>query len=385
MGKIKTFLRRYYILSKRLLKKPAFIIILALVPLLVLATTIISEEGDSGVLTVALAVEDKNDEISNEIVNSFINSDSIIRFKLCKSPKTAKEMVKSGEADSAWIFKDRLEERIRDFVNLSHPSNAFVTIIQNEETVMLRLAHEKLNTALYPYIAKAVYRQSVGNSSADVSHLSKEELDRYYDTMEVEGEDLFDFVYADNALIPDGNDDSNFIVSPMRGLLAIMILLAGIAVSMFYMNDEARGAFDRLPRGTGFSFSVIYHTTAVAMVGLVAYATLAITGIAQNWYELPILIIYCISIVGFSMCLRLLLRNVRLFGAIAPLLTVVTAVLCPIFISGINVPLIQILLPTFHYMHIFTNRAFILYMAIYSAILFALAFLLHSLKLKQKK
>ena len=385
MKKIETFFRRYFILSKRLLKKPAFIVILILVPLLVVAMTAISKKEDTGILTIALAMEDKNDEIASEIVDDFSNTESLMLFKVCKSPKEAQKMVESGEADAAWIFKDNLEERIRDFVNLSHKHNAFVTVIQRQKNVALMLSHEKLNSALYPHIAKAVYRQSVGNSSVDISDLSKEELDEFYDTMEVEGEDLFDFVYADNALIPDRQENSNFIISPIKGLLAIMILLSGIAVSMFYMHDEAKGAFDRLPRGTGFSFSLIYHTAAVAMVGLVAYITLLVTGIALDWYELPLLILYCICTVGFCMCLRLLLRDMRLFGAIAPVLIVVTAVLCPIFISGIKLPFVQILLPTFHYMMVYTNRAFIIYMSLYSIALFALSLFLHSLKLKQKR
>lgn len=387
MNKIKTFIRRYFILSKRLLKKPAFIIILLLVPLLVAATAIISKEGDSGIMTIALAMEDEEDPIASEIVEKLTEEKSLIRFELCKTPESAERRVKSGKADAAWIFRDNIEERIKEFVNLSHTINASVTVVQREiENVSLRLSHEKLNEALYPYIAKALYRQTLNGSSIDLSELSPEELDEFYDKMEVEGADLFEFVYANTALSDKSEEeDSSFIISPIKGLLAIMILLAGVAVSMFYMNDEARGAFDRLPKGTGFSFSLIYHMAAVFMVGVVAYITMAATGMADEWYELPILLIYCICTTGFCMCLRLLIRDMRLFGTIAPLLIVVTAVLCPIFISAPKVHIVQIFLPTFHYMTVYTNKAFILYMSIYSVLLYVAAFFLHSLKLKQIK
>ncbi len=388
MKRIKTFFRRYFILTKRLLKKPSFIIILLLVPILVAATSIISKDGDSGILTIALAMEDKDDKIASEIVTAFTEDESLVRFHLCDTPDEAEDMVSAGSADAAWIFASNLDEKIDDFINLKHSNNAFVKVVQSTDSVALRLAHEKLNTSLYPHLSLAIYRQYLGDTSLDFSDFSQEEIDEFYNSMEVEGEDLFNFVYANAIGNPeeeekDGN--SSLVLSPIKGLLAIMILLSGIAVSMFYMHDEARGVFDRLPRGTGFSFSVIYHAAAVAMVGLVAFITLAVSGIAPHWYELPILVLYCICTVGFCMCLRMLLGDIRLFGTLAPLLIVITAVLCPIFITAPRVPIVQIILPTFHYIHSFTNKNFVFYMAIYSVILYVLAFVLHSLRLKQKR
>lgn len=386
---IKTFFKRYFILSKRLLKKPGFVAILLLVPILVAAMTIMAKNGDSGIVTVALVAEDKKDATANEIIAKLTADKSLIRFKTCKSDDEAVAMVEDGSADAAWIFKADFDNQIRDFINLMHTRNAPVKIVQREESVSLRLSHEKLNTVLYPYLTRAIYNHSLTSSSeVDASKLSKEEIDAFYDEIDAEGEDLFEFVYSNavgNPSEPEDKDSSSLILSPLKGLLAIMILLSGIAVSMFYMQDEARGVFDRFPRGTGFSFSLIYHAAAVVMVGIAAFIALAVTGIAPNWYELPILLLYCACTVGFCMCLRMIIGDIRLFGTLAPLLIVVTAVLCPIFIAAPGVPAVQIFLPTFHYMISFTNKFFILYMGIYTAVLYLLAFALHSLRLKQRK
>ena len=57
----KTFLRRCFILSKRLFKKPGFVIILLFIPLLVICMNIMAGSGDSGVITIALAKLSPND------------------------------------------------------------------------------------------------------------------------------------------------------------------------------------------------------------------------------------------------------------------------------------------------------------------------------------
>lgn len=389
MGKITTFIRRYFILSKRLLRKPGFVAILLLVPVLVAAMGIAARNGDSGVVTIALAMQDNDDTIANEIVDGLTGEDSLIRFERCDSPADASALVEEGSADAAWIFNDDLQRRIAKFAGHTHQNNAFVAVIQREESVFLRLSHEKLNAALYPYISMAVYSDYVLDNVVNISELSEEEIREFYLSVNAEGADLFDFVYAD----PDGEggeiadtSGANFLVSPLRGLLAIMVVLGGVAVAMFYMQDEARGAFDRLPRGTGFSFSAVYHSAAVIMVAVVVFIALLMTKMTVGAaYELLALFIFCMCTVGFCICLRLLLRDIRLFGAVVPILIVVMAVLCPIFFKAPNIPIVQYLLPTYYYIRAFSSTRFVWYMAIYTAVLFVVAFALHSLRAKQKR
>lgn len=389
MAKIKMFFRRYFILSKRLLKRPGFLAILLLVPILVGAMGIAADNGDSGVLTVALAMQDQEDKTAREIVDGLLRKDSLIRFEFYDTSKDAADAVRGGKADAAWIFSSNIEEKIEKFVNHTHKNNAFVAVIQREESVFLRLAHEKLNATLYPYISLAAYREAAGSVIVDISELSNDQIDEFYYAVDAGGEELFDFVYLNgNGALGESDEKSasSFLLSPLRGLLAITVLLAGVAVAMFYLQDEARGAFDRLPVGTGFSFSVIYHASAVIMLGAVVLLALLIMGMASAlWYEILSLTLYCVAVVGFCICLRLLLRDIRLFGAAAPLLVVITAVLCPIFFKAPNIPAIQYLLPTYYYVRAFSNSNFIWYMAIYCVLLYAVGFVLHSLRLKQRR
>ena len=268
------------------------------------------DKGDSGIVTVALAMEDNDDSTAREIVDSFMEDDNLIRFILCETPSEANAKVETGKADVAWIFQDNLGERIEKFANNSRANNSFVNIVQRESNMFLNMSCEKLNSAIYPYLSKALFL----NSSRDkLDKITDEELEKIYDSINAEGDDLFEFVYASQNepdKLREGGDTS-FLVSPLRGFLAIMVVLGGVAVAMFYMNDEEHGVFDRFPRSAGFSFSVAYHTSAVVMVALVMFAAIFIMKISRGvGYELLALAIYSIAVVGFCMCLRLLLRNI---------------------------------------------------------------------------
>lgn len=388
MEKLKTLLRQYIILTKRLFKKAGFIVILLLVPLSALAIGIISKDSDGGVISVAVAMQDNNDAIASEIVEKLLESYSLIHFERCDSPDAAKEAVENGQADAAWIFAKDLEEKIADFAYHPHKSNAFVAVIQREENILLKLSQEKLSSVIYPYMSLAAYREAAGNKLI-LSELSQNELDRFYSSVNADGEELFDFVYKNSLGDSDGASEESrgsLILSPLRGLFAIMILLAGIAVSMFYMQDEARGAFARLHRGTGFSFSLIYHATAVLTVSAAVLLALISTDLSIGlWRETLTLLLYSASVVGFCTCLRLVLKDIRIFGTLAPLLTVITAVLCPIFIPTPKIPIVQYLLPTYYYIKVFSNKDFAWYMLIYCVAVNLIAFLLHGIKMNKSR
>ena len=78
--KLKTLFRRWLILNKRLLKKPSFVVILLLIPLLVGAMGIASTGEDVGLFTVALAAQDNEDELAQKVISSLTNGSQLFHF-----------------------------------------------------------------------------------------------------------------------------------------------------------------------------------------------------------------------------------------------------------------------------------------------------------------
>ena len=200
MSRINEFLKRYLIFTKRLLLKKSFLTILLLVPLLVGAFEIAVKHGDSGIITVALAAEDSQDELAREIVADIMDDDNeFVRFVLCDSPSDATSDVETGVADVAWVFKDNLENRIEKFVNHTHKNNYFVTVIQRESNnTFLSISSEKLNSVIYPHISRAMFFAA---GKDKVSEVTDEELEELYSAINAEGTELFDFVYAKENVI----------------------------------------------------------------------------------------------------------------------------------------------------------------------------------------
>jgi len=371
--------KRAVLLNKRLLKKPSFLVILLLVPILVLLLGAAAREG-SGMLTVALAMQDKNVPTTNAIVSELLGDSGLVHFIDAGSPKTAQALLEQGKADAAWIFPEEMQKKIDAFAAFPNERNGFVAVIQREESVFLRLSHEKLNRVLYPYLSLALCENYVYKNILTVDTLSKEQLKSYYDAVNAEGEDLFAFVYA-NGETPADTENANYLLSPVRGLLAVMLVLGGLAAVIFYMQDEAAGVFDRLPRGKRFWFSVGYPAVAVVDMALAVFAALGLAGLLLDvWYEAAVLLLYGIISAGFCMGLRLLLPDGRILAVAMPVLAAAMIVLCPIFINPPTLPVLQYLLPSYHYLNAVYEPKYIGHMAVYAAAVYGLDWLLYRIR-----
>ena len=380
MKKFMTFIRRFFILNKRLLKKPAFLSILLLIPILVCALAIASDGGENGVLTVSLAAFDYSDPLASEIIDDLQNERGLVRFIKTENPAQAQALVESGKADAAWIFPDQMKKKIDEFVSFPNPRNAFVAVIQREDNILLKISHEKLNAVLYPYLSLALTENYVYVNIISQQELDESTLKEFYDAVSAEGDDLFKLTYSSDQGSVNG-ESANYLLSPVRGLMAVAILLCGFAAAMFYMRDEEMGTFDRMPIKRRFFFSLGYHSVAVTDIALIALVTLLITGLSVGFLrELFAMIVYILITVGFCIGLRLLCRDIRILGALAPVITVVSTVLCPIFFISPDLPIIQYLLPTYYYVNAIYKPEFLGFALIYAVIIYGADYLIYRMR-----
>ena len=381
MNKIITFFQRFLILNKRILKKKVFLFILLLIPLSV-ASLAIASTGDAGIITIALSAEDLTDPTASAVISDLTNSDSLIRFIVTDSPKDAIDFVESGEADGAWIFPEDMAERVEEFANFASDRNSFVLIIQREDSIFLKLSHEKLNSALYPYISLSFCEDYIYDNLLTTDEISSQTIKEYYDSIKAEGADLFQLVYASGGVNEDA-DGENYLLSPARGLMAILVMLGGLAAAMFYTSDESCGVFDRMPKGKRFAFAIEYHAVAVLDVAVAAFIAILIGGFSVSFfYELASILLYVIAVVGACMLLRLVFYDIRVLGSIIPALAIIMAVVCPIFINLQNIPVLQYLLPPFYYLKSIHRPEFLGYMAIFSAVTYAASYALYRVRTK---
>ena len=355
-------------LSKRLYKKPTFLAILLLIPLLVLGYTA-AADGDSGMITVALAQEGQ-DQLAREVMEGFDGSSQLIRYTLCHSPEEAKALVQGGKADMAWLFPDEMQAKLAAFLQQPTEKNALVTVLVREDDVSLRLAREKLSGMLFSQLSRLLYLSFVRQNVPELSHLSDGELMDYYRTQDIT-EDLFAFDEANASMV--SVQTVHYLTAPVRGLLAVVILLCGMATAMYYIQDSALGVFGWVSTRRLPAVELGCQLVSLVNVSAAVLLTLILAGQSSSFLrELSVTALYCLCCAGFCMLLRRLCGNLRIMGVLLPLLVVVMLLVCPVFFDLAMFRSLQYLFPPTYYVNAIYNIKYLLFMVLHTAGSFSL-------------
>ncbi len=354
----------FWLLTQRLYKKPTFLVILLLIPALVLAYGAAAKE-DSGMITVALAQKD-NDPLAQAMIQSLDGSSQLIRCQICDDAKTAEDLVRGGKVDMAWIFEGNLEEKIRAFVDQPKKKNALATVLLREDSSTLRLAREKLSGTLYHALSQEIYLSYIRENVPEFETLSEEALAQYYSSQEMT-DTLFVFNDADASL--ENTQTVHYLTAPVRGLLAVVIALCGMATAMYYMEDRRRGIFSWVSVRLRPAVELGCQLVSLVNVTAVVLLALALSGQAGGLLaELAAGLLYCLCCAVFSMLLRRLCGSVRVLATLTPLLVVVMLVVCPVFFDLGFLRPFQILLPPTYFIQSVYNAKYLLYCAGYTGV-----------------
>ena len=359
-------LRRILLLTKRLFKKPGFIVILALSFLLSGALCSFCDDGGS-VLKVAVALSDPDDGFSKRVAKRLLEADSIIEFSLL-SPEKAIEAVKSGEIDEAWIIPENIQAAIEKFFL---ERTAIVTVVRGRQDITSLISSERLSAAIYPEMSFEIYENFVlsyypDNFDKDLLKKSYEEafkLGKLIETETVESEPL--------------EDAFDFLGASVRGIVSLLVLFAGLSAQMYFLDDREKGCFDSMGSGKRFSFNLITVQSACLSCAAVCFASLALFGYFQKellWEGLSYLI-YSACSCGFCMVLGALVRKTSVLGVLIPFVVLLGLFATPVFFDFKFLRPVSVLLPCHWYLQTAANASMALYAVCYSALTIAAAYL----------
>lgn len=325
----------FYLLQKRLLKKKSFLIILFLVPAAVLLLTQSAKE-DAGMLNILLCAEEDSGTIAEHIVDKLLEEPSVIHFERVNSPERAKEMVEENEADAVWIFQDDYK----------------VTIVQAKEDSLLELTANKLLGEVFPYVSYDILASFLEEKIPGFD-MTEEELRGYYETTRVKGS-LFRFSYVNGEDATQDIENLNqqsYLLLPIRGLLALFVLLCGLAAAMFYMQDEKKKMFATMPIKHRYLFALGYHGIAVFDGAVATFAALLFTGtFTKPCREIMLMAVYGLLVTVFCNLLRMLCRKKEILGVLMPMLLLLSMAICPVFFFTRKLKQLQYLLPPYYYL-----------------------------------
>jgi len=370
---MKRIFKWFWMLSKRLYKKPSFLVLMLLVPLCVTLFAGTAQQS-SGFVHIALARELDDDPVATAIMNDLLTEEGLIRFSQM-SRQAALEAVQTGQADEAWIFPENTENKLQDFA--AGKEEYIVKTVTLEETVSVKLAREKLSAAVYAYCAKAYYVDYVRSEFSQLKHLSDRELEIRFEEVKV-NEELF--VYG-NPADTSGVQAVNYLTSPIRGLLAVLMLLCGVAATLYYLQDEAAGTFAWVRQSKKGLTALCCIVTATVNISAVLLLSLAFSGLAGNVFrEVGALLLYSLCCGAFCVLLKQIFPTIRSCAAIVPLIAVVMLGLCPVFFDFREWYILQHIVPPTYYINASYDGKYLLYMLAYIPACLGVAFLLSGLR-----
>lgn len=361
------------LMQKRLLKKNSFIIILLIVIPLIISFRICLKQK-SGMLTVALTSQ-KNTLPSatvKQIFTELHDTVSAINFIDCSSESQARDLVQQKKADTAWIFDSDFDSRIEKSGDKGNVLPV-VTIVQGEDTVFLAYIREILCSKIFPYFSYAAYSSY---ARKNIPALTESELSSQYKKKSYVP-DLFCLEASGGQ-----NVSQAFLMSPLRGMLALWLMMCAFAAILYYIQDYNQGCFIWFKNNQSLLFNLKISLIPIFDCAIIMFAAVMCAGIRVSLlYEIASLLLLVLSSILFANLVRYLTINNSIFCASIPIIILVSLVLCPIFLKINSFRPIQLLIPVFYYLNSVYSLYYMWLFVIYTSVLFILNILISLLKM----
>lgn len=353
---------RLFLFQKRLFKSYGFIALFLCVIAITVGFKGLSS-AEHGALKISVYIDDKADELALGIKDRMARGKSLLRYSFADSEEAAEGAVESGKADAAWIFPRNLAQILDDAAAEGFPGEA-IRVVQREETVLLSASRNILVSFIYPEYARAVYE---AYAHAELG-LSDEDFALYddFEHMNV-NENLFEINFSVGGSRERMAEDINYIASPIRGILALWVLLCGFAGAVYIRRDESAGKLALYPltkiQGIRAEFIGVVVFDATIIMGI----SLFLSGIPTDpAIDVLSLLLYGICAWLFTVFVSGFFARSESLVVFIPFLMVASMILCPVFIvSPAFLEPLSALNPAFFYLRCVNNPAFIFNQLVY--------------------
>ncbi|MBQ6386930.1 MAG: ABC transporter permease [Lachnospiraceae bacterium] len=346
-------LTRLYLINKRLFLSGSFLFLMLLIPVTAALLSLVSA-ADKGVVTIALAAESGPEAETGKLADcmSRLKAESrIVRFLDAGSEEEARQLAAQGRADAAWVFAAGYEDRLTRIAEGGR--DILVRVYTPEDTVFMKLAREKLFAAVYPDLSRQIYRTFIKTALPAETSSNAADPDACYG-MSASPNDLIRFSLMDGGPGADAAEaiSEDYLLLPVRGMLAVLIFSAGMAASIFFLLDRERGCFIWLTDRETALTGAFYTGSAVFWTSLMSLAALRISGtFTSAGHELILMLLYAAAVGGQCGLLRKIAGKPGITAVILPALILLTLCLCPVFLNFRTLRGVAALLPAFHYLH----------------------------------
>lgn len=371
---------RYLLLLKRFFRKKSYICMLLLVPLMVF---LLKEVGHGQDNIMSIGVYIPGGDASSEALRENLSDETgAIQYLFYDTQDVLREDVANQTLTEGWIVPEDLDYLVEQVASNQFPSER-VQVIIRESGLSHLLGKEIICSRIYPSVAKQLLINYV-RSSFSQGQLSADELaklEKSFDAYGLSGS-LFKASYMDSSEM----SDAPVILMPLRGILAMWLMLCGIATSMYYLEDQENGLFIWWHSRVRFFRDLGYYAVAFIAPSIITLISLFYSGsFTTVAREVPALILYCLATIFFSMAIRIIGAGKKFLGMLTPVLIILSTLLSPVFVDLKELRQIQKCCPAFHYLSSIHDSYYIVTLLIYTVFLGCLVVLLLKLTVKVRK
>lgn len=343
----------FYLILKRQLKRPAFFILLLLLPLGTFAAgRIPALSADPEICAGLYAADD--DAVSVNSINLLIRTNGLVSFAIYDDPSLMTEDIITGKLDCGYIFSNDFTKKLDD-----GQKNIIQVIKGNDAGLVSALSNELVFSALFKVYGKNIIQDYLLTNPllAEQADLLLPSIDAEYARF-LESDTVFhvefDSLSAGKSLENLETIKENSSVFPLRGILAILIFAAGLFGSLQYLRDRRNGTFLTMKPSCRLLAPFLYGLSLCMLIGISCIVTLLVGGICTNvLQELMKTFLYVLLVTFYSGFLALLLQKENLFASTIPLFLLASLIICPVFINMAPflpaVRIIRLLLPPTFY------------------------------------
>ena len=360
---MRKYLFWFYLMMKRMIKKPAYLLLLIALPILSVVMIRLEQSGDDSTgITVGILFEKEgqaeipqDDKEWNQKFFSFLaEQDSVIRFQEYEKSTSLLRDIEKGELDCGVVVPVDIRERL-----MTDMWQDSLTIYKTSSTSVTEIVKERIAAAVFTFYSEESYVNYIENSNifretaendvrnAEIREFAKEA----YETHLTDGS-TFAFQYHgesyDNNIDKQVTDTANQGFR-LKGILAVCIFLSGLCGLLTDWNDRRERRFIRMvPEWMTTAVNIWIPTVYTSVISLLSLLlTRQLTGTNGGIFvgigkELCHLLFYQFLIVVYCSIIRVIIRKQEQLAAAIPILTLASIVCCPVWIR------LAVYLPVFH-------------------------------------
>ncbi|MEY8338301.1 ABC transporter permease [Lachnospiraceae bacterium 62-35] len=330
----------WFLLScKRQLRRPSFLAILAIIPILLFAVSSMGKKESQG-LAIALYVEGMNpgkkvekaageghgESLEQKTAVALTELSGAFSFYICGTLEELKADVETGKAECGYVFPKDLRERLRE-----NDFRRCITLYSSPATVLDFMSEEVVFSTLMEVYAPEIlidYSKEQGWDTKAVQEL--------YEEYSSNGS-TFSFQYESEGG-GEAEENSLAMTFPVRGIGAVFLFVTGIFAVSSLAEDEKKGLFLCVPYEKKWWYTLLGTAAPVAMSAGVVVISLYLTGealigVGGMIKEIGYMGLYVGEIAVFSCLLKIIGRRAEALAGMVPFFMIGSLALCPVFVD----------------------------------------------------